>query len=148
MEVMFSLLHVDIMVDHLERELAFYTDVLGFQVFEDCVLKNEQFSFITEGKATSMRLVFLGRNRHSTMIELVQFLTDSGQPVPTSQLKFKWNLSLLVEDLEEAQQHLSEKGFKPLTSPHIIALPAMGKANVIFYLDPANVLIELVAPIY
>ena len=82
------------------------------------------------------------------MIELVQFLTDSGEPIQASQLKFKWNLSLLVDDLEEAQQHFSKKGFKPLTPPHVIALPTLGKANVIFYLDPANVLIELVAPIY
>ena len=82
------------------------------------------------------------------MIELVQFLTDSGQPIPVSQLKFKWNLSFLVNDLELAQQHLSKKGFQPLTAPHVLSLPTMGKANVIFYLDAEGFLLELVAPIY
>jgi catechol 2,3-dioxygenase-like lactoylglutathione lyase family enzyme len=148
MEVMFSLLHVDLMVENMERELAFYKDVLGFEIFEDCVLKSEAFLFLTEGRATSMRLVFLGRNKRSTMIELVQFITDSGQPIQVSQLKFKWNLSFLVDDLEQAQQYLSKKGFKPLTSPHSISLPTMGKANVTFLLDPENLLLELVAPIY
>ena len=148
MEVMFSLLHVDLMVEDMERELAFYKDVLGFEIFEDCILKSEAFLFLTEGRATSMRLVFLGRNKRSTMIELVQFLTDSGQPIQVSQLKFKWNLSFLVDDLEQAQQYLSKKGFKPLTSPHSISLPTMGKANVTFLLDPENLLLELVAPIY
>ena len=61
------------------------------------------------------------------MIELVQFLTDSGQPIQVSQLKYKWNLSFLVDDLEQAQQHLSKKGFKPLTSPYVISLPTMEK---------------------
>ena len=145
---MFSLLHVDLMVENMERELAFYKDVLGFEIFEDCILKSEAFLFLTEGRATSMRLVFLGRNKRSTMIELVQFLTDSGQPIQVSQLKFKWNLSFLVDDLEQAQQYLSKKGFKPLTSPHSISLPTMGKANVTFLLDPENLLLELVAPIY
>jgi len=148
MEVTFSLLHVDLMVENMERELAFYTDILDFEVFEDCVLKSKDFLFLSEGLATSMRLVFLGRNKRSTMIELVQFLTDSGQPIQVSQLKFKWNLSLLVNDLEEAQQHLSKKGLKPLTSPHALSLPSMGKANVVFYIDPEGFFLELVAPIY
>ena len=145
---MFSLLHVDLMVDNIERELAFYKDVFGFEIFEDCVVKSEEFLFLTEGRASSMRLVFLGRNKRSTMIELVQFLTSSGQPVQVAQLKFKWNLSFLVDDLEEAEEHLTKKGFKPLTSPHAVSLPAMGKANVTFYIDPAGVLLELVAPEY
>jgi len=61
------------------------------------------------------------------MIELVQFLTDSGQPIQVSQLKYKRNLSFLADDLEQAQQQLSKKDFKPLTSPYVISLPTIEK---------------------
>jgi len=83
--------------------------VLGFEVFEDYVVNSKAFLFLTEGRATSMRLTFLGRNKRSTMTELIQFLPDSGQPISSSQLKFKWNLSFLVDDSEEAQQHLAKR---------------------------------------
>ena len=148
MDVSFSLLHVDLMVEDMDRQLNFYTDVLGFEVFEDCLLESEAFAFITNGKSTAMRLVFVGRSKRSTMIELVQFLDAAGKPVEVDQLRYKWNLSLLVDDLEEAEQHLSIKGFRPLTSPQEISLPTMGSANVIFYTDPEDFLLELVAPAY
>src|SRR4051812_17735927 len=109
-EINFVLLHVDLVVEDIEREIAFYKDVLGFEVFEDSVLNNEASLFLSGGRAGCMRLVFLGKNKRSTMIELVQFLSDSGQPIQISQLKFKWNLSFFVDDLEQAQQYLLENG--------------------------------------
>jgi catechol 2,3-dioxygenase-like lactoylglutathione lyase family enzyme len=147
-EINFFLLHVDLVVDDIEREIAFYKDVLGFEVFEDCVLNNEASLFLSNGRAGCMRLVFLGRNKRTTMIELVQFLNDSGQPIQASQLKFKWNLSFFVDDLDQAQQHLLEKGFKPLTSQYEITLSSLGRSKVIFYQDPEGFLLEIMAPIY
>src|SRR6266542_3059824 len=140
-KINFFLLHVDLVVEDIEREMAFYKDVLGFEVLEDCVLNNEASLFLSEDRAGRMRLVFLGRNKRSTMIELVQFLTDSGQPIQVSQLKFKWNLSFFVDDLEQAQQHFLEKGFKPLTSQYEITLSSFGRSKVIFYQDPEGVLL-------
>jgi catechol 2,3-dioxygenase-like lactoylglutathione lyase family enzyme len=147
-EINFFLLHVDLVVEDIEREMAFYKDVLGFEVLEDCILNNEASLFLSEDRAGCMRLVFLGRNKRTTMIELVQFLTDSGQPIKVSQLKFKWNLSFFVDDLDQAQQHLLAKGFKPLTSQYEITLSSSGRSKVIFYQDPEGFLLEIIGPIY
>ena|SRR5690349_24142338 len=147
-EINFFLLHVDLVVENIEREITFYKDVLGLEVLEDCVLNNEACLFLSEGKARSMRLVFLGKNKRSTMIELVQFLDDSGKPIQISHLKFKWNLSFFVDDLEDTQQHFLNKGFKPLTSQYEIALSNLGRSKVIFYQDPEGFLLEIIAPVY
>jgi catechol 2,3-dioxygenase-like lactoylglutathione lyase family enzyme len=142
-----SLLHVDIVVRDLSRAIAIYTQVFGFEVVEDCVVETDAALFLSGGATRRMRLVFLRLNSRSTMIELIQLLDETNNGLPASPAgKFDWNLTFLVNNLEDAKRSLAASGLRQVTEEYDVALPKLGNARVLYCRDADDYLIELVAP--
>jgi catechol 2,3-dioxygenase-like lactoylglutathione lyase family enzyme len=142
-----SLLHVDMVVRDLSQAIAIYTQVFGFEVVEDCVVETDAALFLSGGATRRMRLVFLRLNSRSTMIELIQLLDETNNSLPASAAgKFDWNLTFLVNNLEDAKQALAASGLRQVTEEYDVALPKLGNARVLYCRDADGYLIELVAP--
>lgn len=142
-----SLLHVDMVVQDLERATAMYTQVLGFEVVEDCVVETDAALFLSGGTTRRMRLVFLSLNNRSTRVELIQLLDEANNSLPASAAgKFDWNLAFLVNNLEHAKQALAAAGLHQVSEEYAAALPTLGHARVMYCRDAEGYLIELVAP--
>lgn len=141
-----SLLHVDMVVQDLARALAMYT-ALGFEVVEDCIVETDAASFLSGGATKRMRLVFLRLNGRSSMLELIQLLDDAGNGLPaSSDGKFDWNLTFLVNNLEQATTDMATSGLRRVSEEFDVSLPKLGRSRVVFCRDPDGYLIELVAP--
>ena len=141
-------IHTDIVVKDLEASLKFYTEVLNYTVVENATVKGPVVSFLSGSTATEMRLVFLSRNKRSTMLELIYFEGSSNDSFASSQVKKRnMSLSYLVEDMERAITFFKEKGILPVSEVFQISLPTLGETQIIFFQDPDGYLIELVAPI-
>ena len=142
-----TLIHIDVVVNDMERAIAFYKDGLDFKIVEDVILDTDAALFLSGGAARKMRLVFLSRNKRSTMLELIQFLDDQGKGLLLSSTqKLDVSLSFLVSDLDELKASLKAKGQLPLSEEFEIALPQLGRTKIVFYRDPDDYLIEFVAP--
>jgi catechol 2,3-dioxygenase-like lactoylglutathione lyase family enzyme len=142
-----SLLHVDMVVQDLERALAMYTQLLGFEVVEDCVVETDAALFLSGGATRRMRLVFLSLSSRSSMVELIQLLDDANQGLPaSSDGRFDWNLTFLVPNLDSAKPLLAASGLRQVSEEYEAALPKLGTARVIYCRDAEGYLIEFVAP--
>ena len=142
-----SLLHVDIVVQDLQRAIAIYTQLFGCEIVEDCVVETDAALFLSGGATRRMRLVFLRVNSRSSMIELIQLLDDADRGLPASSAgKFDWNLTFLVNNLEQATQALAASGLQPVSEQYDVALPRLGRSRVLYCRDADGYLIELVAP--
>jgi catechol 2,3-dioxygenase-like lactoylglutathione lyase family enzyme len=142
-----SLLHVDMVVQDLQRAIDIYTQVFGFEVVEDCIVETDAAMFLSGGATRRMRLVFLTVGSRSSMIELIQLLDGEGKSLPaSSKEKFDWNLTFLVTNLDNAKRMLSAAGLRPVSGEYEAALPKLGNARVLYCRDADGYLIELVAP--
>jgi catechol 2,3-dioxygenase-like lactoylglutathione lyase family enzyme len=106
-----SLDSVGITVSDLERSTAFYTGVLGFRsAWEQEVSgPNYEHLFGLFGLRLRLRRLTLG----AESIELMQFLTPWGRPIPVdSRSNDHWfqHVALITGDMDRAYQHLREHG--------------------------------------
>ena len=146
LDVSTTFIHVDLVVSDIDKTIEYYNNFLGFQLMEDCQIEGEVVSFLSNGQASKMRLVFLSRNKRSTMIELVQFLTNSGEKITAaSSLKLNLSLSFLVPDLDEVISGFKLKGVNPASPVFNIDLKKLGKTKIVFFRDPDDYLIEYVS---
>jgi catechol 2,3-dioxygenase-like lactoylglutathione lyase family enzyme len=142
-----SLLHVDMVVQDLERSIALYTQAFGFEVVEDCIVDTDAAMFLSGGATRRMRLVFLSLNRRSTMIELIQLLDGDGRSLPASTAgRFDWNLTFLVTNLDHVRNALGIAGLQQVSEEYVAALPKLGSSRVLYCRDAEGYLIEFVAP--
>jgi len=141
-------IHTDIVVKDLESSLHFYTEILGYTVVENAVVEGPVVSFLSNATSKKMRLVFLNRNKRSSMVELIHFEDQPKGAFHESQkLMRNVSLSYLVEDLTSAVEVFKQKGILPVSDVFQISLPNLGRTQIIFFQDPDGYLIELVAPI-
>jgi catechol 2,3-dioxygenase-like lactoylglutathione lyase family enzyme len=138
-----TLVHVDLTVADMERSLAFYTDSLGLLVLEDCTVETEAARFLSAGKASKMRMVFLtSGTTTSFMVELIQLLDEKDQEASGERRDVIF--AFLVDDLPQAIRSLAVDGRQPVTDVFPIELPQLGRAQVVFFRDPDGYLIEFV----
>jgi catechol 2,3-dioxygenase-like lactoylglutathione lyase family enzyme len=138
-----SLVHVDLTVADMERALAFYTGPLGLLVLEDCTLETEAARFLSAGKASKMRMVFLtSGTTTSFLVELIQLLDEKDQEASGGRRDVIF--AFLVNDLAETIRAMTADGRQPVSDVFPIHLPQLGRAQVVFYRDPDGYLIEFV----
>jgi catechol 2,3-dioxygenase-like lactoylglutathione lyase family enzyme len=138
-----TLVHVDLTVADMDRSLAFYTDCLGLLVLEDCTVETEAARFMSAGKASKMRMVFLTSSTPTSfMVELIQLLDEKDQEASGGRRDVIF--AFLVKDLQDAIRALADDGRQPVSDVIPIELSHLGRAQVVFYRDPDGYLIEFV----
>lgn len=139
----YTLVHVDRVVTDMDRSVAFYTDSMGLLVLEDCTVETEAARFLSGGKASKMRMVFMTSGATtSLMIELIQLLDDKDQEASGGSRDTIF--AFLVKDLQHAIGAMAVDGRQPVSDVIPIELLHLGRAQVVFYRDPDGHLIELV----
>jgi len=108
----------------MERSLSFYIDVLGCKKICDREVAGVECDRLYGLPNVQLRMVQLQLGNE--VIELTEFLTPKGRPIPAdSRSHDRWfqHLAIVVSDMEKAYQHLRQHRV-PQTSPNPQTLPA------------------------
>lgn len=132
------LLHIDIIVNDMERMLSFYCQKLGLKKVEDVIVNGEAPIFLSRHCYSEYRLVLLKNNYSPTMIELLQFLPQGGPNMISTNI----TLTFWTPSLAKKSEELSRKGIYPVSNEIFISLPTIGSSKIQFYRDPENNLVE------
>lgn len=143
--------HVGIVVRDMEKSIAFYRDGFGLTVFVDEIVSGPDVDEQCGVKDGEFRLVLL-IDTAANAVELWEWQNPPLEPAPAGPNRFNspgfFEIGLMVEDLDEAEKKLIEKGYS-FTSPiwdfckgRALFGGAYGKVRYI--LDPDGVRVELV----
>jgi catechol 2,3-dioxygenase-like lactoylglutathione lyase family enzyme len=114
---------VGIIVSEMERSLHFYTTVLACQKISDIAVAGFEFDRLYGLANVRLRVVKLKLG--DEIIELIEFLSPKGRPIPTdSRSNDRWfqHIAIVVRDMEQAYQHLRQH-WVTQTSPNPQTLP-------------------------
>jgi catechol 2,3-dioxygenase-like lactoylglutathione lyase family enzyme len=136
--------HTGITVSNLERALAFWRDVLGFEFSHQAHQKGERPEQITGVKGADLKLAVL-KTTTGHKIELLEYFAPADR-------KQDFNLrpcdlghvhvALIIENLEPLLEKIAASGWKAAGKPQTLtAGPNAGK-RVIYVRDPDGTTIE------
>ena len=142
--------HVAIAVKDMDRSLAFYRDALGLAVFQDEVISGPDVDIALMEEDAIIRMVLLV-DEAGNMIELLEWQFPSLMERPAEHRRFRCRglveVSLMVSDLQKAEDNLKKKGFAFRTPVWRFGsdLPAYGGAEawIRYVEDPDGVQVEL-----
>jgi catechol 2,3-dioxygenase-like lactoylglutathione lyase family enzyme len=136
--------HTGITVSNLERSLAFWRDVLGFEVSHTADQKGELAQEITGVEGAEINLVVL-KTPGGHKIELLEYLAPADRkranlrPCDVGSV----HVALLVDDLDVVLDRIAASGWKAAGKPQTLTRgPNRGK-RVVYMRDPDGVTIEL-----
>ena len=95
--------HVHITTSNLEESVKFYTEVLGFKVHEKLIINNRGISEVAH------------LNLNNSRLELIEI--KDAAPVPEKPQVGYSMMALIVEDMEEAINHLKANNVKITREP-------------------------------
>ena len=136
--------HTGITVSNLERSLAFWRDVLGFEVSHTAHQKGELAQEITGVAGAEIKLVVL-KAPCGHKIELLEYLAPADReranlrPCDVASM----HVALLVDDLDLVLERIAASGWKAPGKPQTLTRgPNTGK-RVVYVRDPDGATIEL-----
>jgi len=139
--------HTGITVSNLERSLAFWRDVLGFEFSHTAHQKGELAQEITGVKGAEIKLAVL-KAPGGHKIELLEYLAPADRqranlrPCDIGSV----HVALLVEDLDAVLAQIAASGWKAAGKPQTLtAGPNAGK-RVVYVRDPDGITIEFMQP--
>lgn len=133
--------HTGIVVADMRRELEFYRDLLGMEVWADFRDDSAYVQAVTDVPDANVWMVKL-KARDGGSVELLQYLSHPQQPSPVRACDVGCNhIAVQVDDLNSLHEKLSAVGIRfhapPTVSPD-------GGAKVTYCRDPEGVIVELV----
>jgi catechol 2,3-dioxygenase-like lactoylglutathione lyase family enzyme len=139
--------HTGITVSNLERSLAFWRDLLGFELSHTAHQTGELAKEITGIAGAELKLAVL-KAPGGHKIELLQYLAPSDRnhahlrPCDVGHV----HVTLLVNDLDAVLEKISASGWKAAGKPQTLKSgPNTGK-RVIYVRDPDGTTIEFMQP--
>lgn len=127
-------------VSNMERSVAFFRDVLTFEPVSDTEVSGEAYDRLHGVFASRARIVRLRLGEEE--IELTEFLTPRGRPVPVdSRSNDRWfqHVAIIVSDMDAAYARLRQYGVEH-ASPEPQRLPdwnpAAGGIKAFYFKDP------------
>jgi catechol 2,3-dioxygenase-like lactoylglutathione lyase family enzyme len=139
--------HTGITVSNLERSLAFWRDVIGFELSHTAHQKGELAREITGVDGAEIKLAVL-KTPGAHKIELLEYLAPADRkrvslrPCDVGSV----HVALLVEDLDAVLARIAASGWKAAGKPQTLtAGPNAGK-RVVYVRDPDGVTIEFMQP--
>jgi catechol 2,3-dioxygenase-like lactoylglutathione lyase family enzyme len=139
--------HTGITVSNLERSLAFWRNVLGFELSHTAHQKGELAEEITGVKDAELKLAVL-KTPGGHKIELLEYLA----PVDRKRANVRpcdvgsVHVALLVNDLDTVLERIAASGWKAVGKPQMLtAGPNAGK-RIMYVRDPDGTTIEFMEP--
>ena len=136
--------HTGITVSNLERSLAFWRDVLGFEFSHTAHQKGELAQEITGIEGAELKLAVL-KTPGGHKIELLEYLAPADRkrtnlrPCDVGSV----HVALLVEDLNAALDRISVSGWKIAGQSQILTKGPNAGKRVVYVRDPDGTTIEL-----
>jgi len=136
--------HTGITVSNLERSLAFWRDVLGFEFSHTAHQKGEFAEQITGVEGAELKLAVL-KTPGGHKIELLEYLA----PADRKRTNFRpcdvgsVHVALLVEDLDAALDRIAVSGWKTAGQTQILTKGPNAGKRVVYVRDPDGTTIEL-----
>ena len=107
-------------VSDIKKSIAFYRDILGFEVVEDISSDEEGIQYASTTPDSRLRIVMLQAG--GAIVELIQFLKAEGKPYdnpPALNDVGSSHIAFEPEDLDAAYADLVDKGVRFATSPQV-----------------------------
>jgi catechol 2,3-dioxygenase-like lactoylglutathione lyase family enzyme len=136
--------HTGITVSNLERSLAFWRDVLGFELSHTAHQKGELAQEITGVEGAEIKLAVL-KMPGGHKIELLEYLAPADRkradvrPCDVGSV----HVALLVKDLYTVLDRIAVSGWKTVGQPQILTKGPNAGKRVVYVRDPDGTTIEL-----
>ena len=138
--------HTGITVSNLERSLAFWRDVLGFELSHSAHQKGELAAEITGVPGAEILIAVLKAPGHK--IELLEYREprDRKQFQPRPCDVGSTHVALTVDDLDAILETIASSGWKAAGKPQTLTVGPNAGKRVIYVRDPDGTTIELMQP--
>ena len=139
--------HTGITVSNLEKSLAFWRDVLGFEFSHTAHQVGELAREITGVADAEIKLAVL-RSPGSHKIELLEYLA----PADRKRVELRpcdighVHVALLVDDLDDVLERIAASGWKAAGKPQTLRSGPNAGKRVIYVRDPDGTTIEFMQP--
>ncbi len=135
--------HTGITVSNLERSLAFWRDVLGFELSHTAHQTGEMAKEITGVTGAEIKLAVL-KSPGGHKIELLEYLAPSDRkyadvgPCDVGHV----HVALLVDDLDAVLERIATSGWKVAGKPQTLKMGPNAGKRVVYVRDPDGTTIE------
>src|SRR5437762_9853835 len=135
--------HTGITVSNLERSLAFWRDVLGFEFSHSAHQTGERPEQITGVKGAELKLAVL-KTPSGHKIELLEYFAPADRkrvdlrPCDVGHV----HVALIVDDLDAVLQKITASGWKAAGKPQTLTTGPNAGKRVIYVRDPDGTTIE------
>src|SRR4029450_1461258 len=139
--------HTGITVSNLERSLAFWRDVLGFELSHTTHQTGEMAKEITGVAGAEIKLAVL-KAPGGHKIELLEYLAPRNRkhaevrPCDVGHV----HVALLVDDLDAILQKIAASGWKAAGKPQTLKTGPNARKRVVYVRDPDGPTIEFMQP--
>ena len=136
--------HTGLVVKDIEKQLAFYRDVIGLEVDHDKEVRAPGDGDHTGISNVHRRLIFLKDASGEPVLELIEYInpvSPGGQALDHHQVN-SLHLCFKVENLEGIYEDFAEKGVRFLTPPKLINRPEGDRVCLAYAQDPEGNWIE------
>jgi glyoxylase I family protein len=135
--------HTGITVSNLERSLAFWRDVLGFELSHTSHQKGELAEEITGVEGAEIKLAVL-KAPGGHKVELLEYLApaDRKRANPRPCDVGSVHVALLVEDLNAVLAQIAASGWEAAGTPQILKTGPNAGKRVVYVRDPDGTTIE------
>src|SRR5437868_7417697 len=136
--------HTGITVSNLERSLAFWRDVLGFEFSHSAHQTGERVEQITGVKGAELKLAVV-RAPGGHKIELLEYVAppDRKKDVDLRPCDVgSVHAALLVDDLDAVLEKISASGWKAAGKPQTLTIGPNAGKRVVYVRDPNGTTIE------
>ncbi len=137
--------HVSRSVGDMERSLCFYRDLLGLEVALDTEMSGDMLEREVGLDGARLRLVELATGPGEAMLELLEY----SSPPPDASTRLRpcdvgaHHVAVLVNDIEEAYQHLDAAGVRFTCPPQEVDAGYFRGHRTAYCFDPDGQILEL-----
>jgi catechol 2,3-dioxygenase-like lactoylglutathione lyase family enzyme len=142
--------HVNIVVTDLERSVAFYTELLGFEVVKRVHMEGDWIEAIVGLKGVLANVVYVRPPGGEPRLELVQYHAPAGSEFADNAIPNTTGLRHLafnVDDMDAMYERLKADGVTFFGPPVIVPLSVVthnsGHKKLCYFYDPDGVVLEL-----
>jgi glyoxylase I family protein len=139
--------HTGITVSNLERSLAFWRDVMGFELSHTAHQRGELAKEITGVEGAEIKLAVL-RTPGGHKVELLEYLAPADRKRATLRPcdLGSVHVALFVNDLDLVLERIAASGWEPAGKPQTLTKGPNAGNRVVYVRDPDGTTIEFMQP--
>jgi catechol 2,3-dioxygenase-like lactoylglutathione lyase family enzyme len=145
--------HINIVVTDMERSVRFYSELLGLRRGFETTLEGEWVERVTGLPGARAHCVFLETDDPTVRLELLQYLSPTGQCIEANRLPNTQGLRHLAFTLEDLAtlnavlERLRAAGVEVVSDPVVVPFRVanLGRKRLCYFYDPDGTVLELAA---